>query len=81
MAYLVVMKLFFVAVDTFDLRILVFYLPYDDSELLGGPSLIGKFVIVAGLLFFFGAMKLDRRRVTPKLHPSWLARDDIPKLP
>ncbi|MCA3307818.1 MAG: M48 family metalloprotease [Roseomonas sp.] len=81
LAYVMVTNSFVSVVEALDLRFLVFYLPDGNSEFLGSPSLLGILVIVAGFLVLFAAMKLDRRRVTPKLHPSWLVRDEVPNPP
>ncbi|MCA3273331.1 MAG: M48 family metalloprotease [Roseomonas sp.] len=73
--------LFFALVDSLNLHFLVIDFPHGNSESMRLPTLMGYFVFVAGFLVLFAAMKLDRRRVTPKLHPSWLVRDEVPNPP
>lgn len=71
--------LFGALVDSLSLGFFLVDVPRGDSEPLIMLSQTGMMSLLAGLLVLFALMKLGRRRVTPKLHPSWLVGDDVQK--
>ncbi|MCA3360900.1 MAG: M48 family metalloprotease [Roseomonas sp.] len=76
-----VTSFFVVLVDSLKLGFFVHDVPRENSESLALLSSTGIMTLVAGLLALFAVMKLGRRRVTPKLHPSWLVGDDVQEFP